>query len=360
MKKSSLAVPVSMTMALACLVSLNLSCRKKAEPADLPTALPPPTETNAASAPTPATNADVIAPAPAPEPASTNPPPVAAEPVTPPATPEPAPTAPIAPEPVHTIVEMPTTVPVAPTNFYSDDYFSRKTNGCALAKNDSKTESDYFLLFRAGYQHVNHGDNNDTYYLSVKLGLNGDQLRERAGKSAWLVPDAYAELSHQYLPKPDDSPAPGSGEGIQFRANFYWPWMHWTSRMFVRTNGADETYLPLRFTLGPTANIGFDQLFDGSEARLARYAGLRATLNHGFLEYTVGGTDGLAGVRNQVLTEVPFYVSSRNHVRYYFRGLWNTGYNSTHDELEAGLFVELPFDTLLSPSKWGSLVPGLE
>ena len=90
MKKSSLAVPVSLTMALACLVSLNLSCRKKAEPADLPTALPPPTETNAARAPTPATNADVIAPAPAPEPASTNPPPVAAEPVTPPATPEPA------------------------------------------------------------------------------------------------------------------------------------------------------------------------------------------------------------------------------------------------------------------------------
>ena len=66
---------------------------------------------------------------------------------------------------------------------------------------------------------------------------------------------------------------------------------------------------------------------------------------------------GLGGTRSQVVTELPFYVSHKNGVRYYFRGLWNTGFNHTPDDLEAGVFVELPFETLITPSKWGSLIP---
>ena len=351
-----------MTVALTCLLFLNLSCRKQAAPSEVPSEIPTPTATNTAIAPMATTNADVTAPvvAPASEPVNTNPPPAAAEPVTPPAAPEPAPTAPIEPPPVHTIVEMPTNAPVAPTNFYSDAYFADKTNRCTIPKPEARAASDFALLFRAGYQHVNHGDNHDTYWLSVKFGYNGDAWRERASRLGWIVPDADAELAHQYLPKPDDSRSPGAGEGLCFNADFYWPWAHWTSRMFVRTNGADETYLPLRFTLGPTVNLGFDELFDASNARFTRYVGARATLNHGFIEYTAGATEGLKDTRSQVVTELPFYVSRRNNVRYYFRGLWNTGFNHTRDELEAGLFLELPFATLVSPNKWGSLVPGLE
>jgi hypothetical protein len=254
---------------------------------------------------------------------------------------------------------MPATVPTAPTNFYSGD-FTNKSSCCSMETCGDKNQSDFSLLFRAGYQHVNHGDNHDTYWVSVKFGYNAEDLRERVGKNGWLIPDAYAELSHQYLPKPDDSKRPGSGEGLRFNADFYWPWVHWTSRMFVRTNGTDETYLPLRFGFGPTANVGLDEIFDDSHARFARYVGVRATMNHGFLEYTAGATEGFNGTRSQVVTEVPFYVSHKNNVRYYFRGEWNTGFNKYPDDLEAGLFVELPFETLVSPSKWGSLIPGVK
>lgn len=354
-------MPVTMTAALACVISLNLSCGKNPPPPANPNTTPKPTKINAAAETNAAVTANMTNPAPvaaAETPAITNLPLAATTPVAAPATPEPAPTAPPPAAPHTTIVETPTTVPVAPTNFYSGD-FAKKTSGCTLDSCKSETEDDYFsLLIRGGYQHVNHGDNHDTYWVSAKFEVNGDELREHAGKNAWLMPDTYAEISHQYLPKPDDSKQPGSGEGIQFRADFFWPWIHWTSLMFARTNGTCLMCRPLALGFGPTANAGFDQLFDGSQARLARYAGVRASFNHGFIEYTAGGTDGLAGIRNQVITELPFYVSRKNGVRYYFRGLWNTGYNSTRDELEAGLFVELPIETLVRPSKWGSLIPG--
>ena len=349
-----------MTAALACVLSLNLSCGKNPPPpAARLVSAPAPTNPDAAAANTnaavTATNPAPVAEAPA---AITNLPIAATTPVPPPATPEPAPTVAPAAPPHTTVVEMPATVPVAPTHFYSGD-FAQKTNCCTLAKCEKEDEADYFsLLIRGGYQHANHGDNNDTYYVSARVAVDGDELREHASKSAWLMPDAYAEISHQYLPKPDDSKQPGSGEGIQFRADFYWPWTHWTSQMFARTNAVCPLSRPLALGFGPTANLGFDQLFDGSPARLARYAGVRANVGHGFIEYVVGGTDGLSGIRNQVLTELPFYASRKNGVRYYFRGLWNTGYNSSHDELEAGLFVELPIETLVRPTHWGSLIPG--
>jgi hypothetical protein len=361
MKKPSMAAPVSLTAALACLISLNMGCEKDNSPAVKPSATPKPASANpgttaadtnsavkvSAAAPASPTHAETI----------TNPPLAPTTPVAAPTTPEPAPTASIPAAAKPTIVEMPSKAPTAPTNFYSGDF--DKKSSCCMTGSGSDADDYFSLRFRAGYQHVNHGDNNDTYYVSAKFAVNGDKLRANAGRNAWLVPDAYAEIAHQYLPKPDASKHPGSGEGIQFRADFFWPWMHWTSQMFARTNSVCPMCRPLTLGFGPTANLGFDQLFDGSEARLARYAGVRMTINDdGFIEYTAGGTDGLCGTRNQVVTELPFYVSHKNGVRYYFRGVWNSGYNSTHDELEAGLFVELPLETLISPCKWGSLIPG--
>jgi hypothetical protein len=44
-------------------------------------------------------------------------------------------------------------------------------------------------------------------------------------------------------------------------------------------------------------------------------------------------------------------------VRYYFRGLWNHGESYRPDILEAGVFLEMPFSTLVRPDKWRDLVP---
>ena len=353
MKKKSIAAPLSITAALACVISLNSGCSKKNNP-PAPSEPTTPT-TNAADAAGTVTNADVtisntatgIAVA---EPTITNPPPAATTPVAPPAAPEPAPTA-QSTEPQHTVVEMPTTVPTAPTNFYSGDN-AKKSAFDTDAMSSSEQRGSFSLLLRAGYQHANRGDNHDTVYASVKFGYDGEALRERIGKNSWLIPDIYAELAHQYVAKPDNAKQPGSGEGLQFRANFYWPWINWTSYMFSRTNAASPMRRPLVFSVGPTANVGFDDVFDDSDVRLARYVGVRATLNHGFIEYTAGKTEGLSDTRSQVLTEVPFYFNGRNGIGFYFRGLWNSGLNNTHDQLEGGVFMEVPIETLVRPSTW--------
>jgi len=192
----------------------------------------------------------------------------------------------------------------------------------------------------------------------VKFYARPDALRERAGKNAWLIPDAEAELSHEYLAKPDNRPQPGSGEGLAFRANVFWPWEHWTTRLLARTNGICPFSQPLTLGFGPTANVGFDQLFDGSRARLARYGGVRLTFNRdGYIEYTLGDTDGLAGDRQQVAMELPISASRDGEVRYVLRGRWNRGSHSYPDELEGGIFLEMPFGLFATPSKWGDLIP---
>ena len=336
MKNNKLSVPISLTATLAFILTCALGCAKKNSPGENLLNAPETNPTNAAAGSIPpaattnvatATDSPVMAPA-----AITNPP-TTTKKASLSATEEPAPTKPSAPATIK-VVEMPATVPVAPTNFYSGDF---ATDTCCVS---ATTSDNYYFRLRGGYQHVNHGDNNDTYWLSVKFFAHGDDLRERAGKNAWLVPDADAEFSHQYLAKPDGSASPGSGEGMQLRASFFWPWLHWSKRMFARTNSVCPMCQPLMLGFGPTANVGFDQLFDGSEARLARYFGVR-----------------LAGTRQQILAELPFYASRDGEVRYVFRGLWNTGSHNTPDLFQAGVFVEMPLCFLATPSKWHDLIP---
>jgi hypothetical protein len=128
--------------------------------------------------------------------------------------------------------------------------------------------------------------------------------------------------------------------------------------MFERTNSVCPFAQPLTFALGPTVNVGFDHLYDEDAYRFARYAGVRLTFNRsGFIEYTAGDTEGLDGTRQQIITELPFYQSRDGEVRYYFRGLWNHGESYRPDILEAGVFLEMPFSTLVRPDKWRDLVP---
>ena len=146
--------------------------------------------------------------------------------------------------------------------------------------------------------------------------------------------------------------------GLRLRADFTWPWIHWTTLMFARDNSVCPFCKPLALGLGPTINVGFDHLYNESKYRLARYAGVRLTFNRaGFIEYTAGGTDGLDGTRQQITAEIPFYESRDGEVRYYLRGLWNRGAHNRPDLLEGGLFLEMPFSTLYTPCKWGDLVP---
>lgn len=356
MKKNNLSASVSLTASLAVAFVCAAGCAKKN---NSDKTLPPPGEGTPAIATksATATNANAAADATfnsAPvvaekAPAITNPP-AAATTVTAPATPAPAPTAPAVKR--TKIVEMPATTPVAPTNFYSGDL---ATNSCCLMPT---TAENYYFRIRGGYEHTSHGDNSDTFYLGIKFYANGGDLRERAGKNAWLVPDADLEFSHQGLPKPDFGSAEGSDEGVQLRANLFWPWAHWTTRIMSRTNSLCPLSQPLELGFGPTLNIGFDKLFDHTDARLNRYFGARMTINReGFIEVTGGATDGLEGTRAQVLTELPVFTSRSQDVRYVVRGLWNTGDNRSPDVFQAALFVEMPLDFIAQPDCWSDLNP---
>ena len=352
MKKTILTVAVLISAFLAFIIAGTSSCgnnntaqNNTPPPEPKPTAPSAPTTNTVIAAPTNPAPATAVA-----APAVTNPPPVAATPA--PAS-EPAPTLPPVTKPVVKVVEMPATTPAPPKNFYSED--TTKNHQCCAAL---ATNQNYYFRVRAGYQHVNHGDNNDTWFASAKFYARPDALRERAGKNAWLIPDAEAEFAHEYLAKPDNRAHPGSGEGISLRADFFWPWMHWTTRVMARTNAICPFCQPLALGFGPVVNVGFDQLLDGSEARLARYAGVRMTLNRdGYIEYTAGGTDGLAGTRQQIAAELPICQSSDREVRYILRGLWNTGAHNTPDLLQGGLFVEMPLGILVTPDKWHDFVP---
>jgi hypothetical protein len=362
MKINKLSVPISTTATLAFVLTCALSCAKKNTVADNPLPAPPeplPTNFAVADNTNPATNgADAehpititnLADTASTTAGITNPPPAET-------------TAKVADSNVATltstnttVVEMPTTFPAAPTNFYSADF--TKSSCCTADSHGTPGSTNYFFRLRAGYQHINHGDNNDTVTAGLKFYAYGDGLRERAGKNGWLIPDADAEISSQYLPKADSNRNPGSDAGLRLRANFTWPWIHWTTAMLARTNSVCPFSRPLTFGLGPTVNVGFDHLYNESDYQFANYAGVRLTFNRsGFIEYTGGSTHGLDGTRQQVVTEIPFYESRDGEVRYYLRGLWNRGDHSKPDVLEGGLFLEMPFSTLTHPCKWGDLVP---
>jgi len=175
---------------------------------------------------------------------------------------------------------------------------------------------------------------------------------------AAILSDMDAEIASQPVAKEDQNRHPGSDDGLRFRADFTWPWLRWTTAAAGRTNSVCPFGQPMEFRLGPTVNLGFDHLYDESDFRLARYAGVRLTYNRsGFIEYTAGGTDGLDGTRQQVVAEIPFYESRDREVRFYLRGLWNHGSSNRPDVLEGGLFVEMPAGLLVSPAKWNDLIP---
>jgi hypothetical protein len=370
MKTNKLSIPLSMTVALAGLIVCAVSCAKKGTPPEKNPAPPPePLPTNTVSDNTTNT-VDVTNTPPAPveaAPVVTNVPPAVPQDIT---NPPPAETTTKAPEtiqmtetnvPGHAeVVEMPTNAPVAPTNFYPTAITTNSTSSssCCLSPAGGGSSTNFFLRFRAGYEYINHGDNNSAYSLGAKFYAYGDGLRESAGKNGWLIPDADAEITSQYLPKTDQDAHPGSDNGVSFRADFTWPWVHWTSLMFARSNSVCPFCQPLALGLGPTVNLGFDHLYNESKYRFARYAGVRLTFNRsGFIEYTVGDTIGLGGTRQQIVTEIPFYESRDGEVRYYLRGLWNRGESTKPDVLEGGVFLEMPFSTLVMPCKWGDLVP---
>jgi hypothetical protein len=363
MKKNTLALPLSLTAALTSVIALNLGCGKKTSPGsehwDTPQAGTNfPTVSTDLNSATNQTAAGSLAMNGASTPGEITTPPAAATTQPPaPATPEIAPTAPAETSASSTykktghkkkIVEMPATAPAVPARFYSGDF---ATNHYCLG-------TDYEVAVRAGYLHTGYGDNHDTAYGGVKFYAHPDQLRAAAGKNAWLIPDFDAELTHQYLAKPDDTAHPGTGEGLQLRADIYWPWVNWTLHTLAEENAVCPFSGPLHFGLGPVFITGFDKTFDGSGFRFARYGGARLTLNrYAFVQYAYGETDGFAHDRQEVLAELPFYVSHDGCVRYVLCGEWSRGELDLPDYYAAGAFVEMPLDLLIRPREWRDLVP---
>jgi hypothetical protein len=359
MKKNNLSVPLLMTASLASIIALNMGCGKNSAANPESPATPDGgsnTVGNANSNATGAMGSNVVAVESAkpsalvPHTDITNPP--AAVTTTPaaPATPEPAPTAPAVKS--HTkVVEMSTTVPQAPKKFYSQDFV---TNRCCAS-----TTSDYYFAVRAGYEHSGYaGDNSDTWYAGIKFYAHPNHLRAKAGKNAWLIPDADAELAHHFLAKPDSTANPGNDEGIRFRASFYWSWVNWTTKTLSRENCACPFAQPLHFAIGPVFSTGFDKTFDGSGFRFARYGGARLSVNrYAFVQYTFGKTDGFASHNSEFSGELPFYISHDQQVRYVIRGEWARGSSGTPDYYQLGAFAEMPLSLVVRPREWHDLIP---
>lgn len=353
MKSSNLRAPLAMSASLASILALNLSCGKQTNaPSDhweltaggSNTTVTSPAESVVATNELIAAKAKAITNAP-----------VA---VTAPATPEIAPTAP-ASQPLTAsnakVVEMPVGVQTAPQNFYPDNF---STNRAAIFNQ----QSDYYFTARAGYEHTGYGNHRDTWYAGLKFYAHPEALRTRVGnKLAWLVPDATLEFSHQALARPDDATHPGAGDGVQLRADFYWSWINWTTRVLARENCACAYAQPLNFALGPVFTTGFDKTFEGSAFRANRYIGARLSLNrYAFVQYTFGKTDGLADTRQELLGELPFYISRNREIRYTLRGEWSRGDNAHPDYFQVGVFAEMPLDLLVRPRQWRELVPFLD
>lgn len=333
--KNSRIIPLIALLLLMGIAAFSLIPRNSAPPKSV--VIPATTaDANTASAPAsaPAPAAAVTTPA-------THPPDAAAQPA--PTAPEkfaetPAPTKP-EPKPAVKVVEMPATTPPPPKNFYPSDVAANR---------------NYSFHFRAGYQHANHADNNDTYWLSIKFAASGERLRQRAGKNGWLVPDADAEFSHQDLAKKSG----GTDEGVRLDANAFWPWFNWVMNVCSRTNVSCPYSGPLALTLGPVANVGFDQLFDGTSPQNYGHGGARLTINHdSFIEYMFGGAENLGGVRQQLVGELPLYQSRDHQVRYVIRGVWDHTTGNSPDLLQGAFLVEMPLDFIATPSKWSDLVP---
>ncbi|HEX9046470.1 MAG TPA: hypothetical protein VF988_05535 [Verrucomicrobiae bacterium] len=246
----------------------------------------------------------------------------------------------------------------APADFYSNGITNTAAYAPPPPDKDGACITNFYMRLRVGYQHIYHGDNNDAPWVSAKFYAYGDGLRSHVPQNGWLMPDVDSEFSFQAIPKPDQARPSGSGDGIRLRAGATWPWFRWHTEAFGDEESLCPYYRPLRFALGPTINLGFDNLYNGSDFRLARYVGARLTMNRdAFIEMTVGGTDGLDGTRGQLITELPLYESRNGEVHYYFRGLWNFGASDKPDVLEAAVFLEMPFPTLIRPYKWKDLAP---
>jgi hypothetical protein len=341
--KNSRIVPLIALLLLFTIVAFSFITRNSAPPKSV-VIQPTVTETTAApvTAAPPATPAATPAAAPAPvaKPVAPEKVPDAPAPTKPEVKPTPAPQP--APTTVTKVVEMPTTTPPPPANFYPSDIATNKF---------------YSLHFRAGYQHANHGNNNSTAWLSAKGSVNADQWRQQAGKNGWLVPDADAEFSHQDLAKKSGGAQSDTDEGVQLQASLFWPWKHWTVAN-THTNAACPFSGPVALALGPTLNGGFDQLFDGTSPQLFSHGGARLTINRdGYLEYTFGGAENLPGVRQQLAAELPIFQSRNGEIRYLVRGLWDHTTGNQPDLVQGALLVEMPLDIFTSRDKWRDLNP---
>jgi hypothetical protein len=226
--------------------------------------------------------------------------------------------------------------------------------------NDLTDNQEFFYRFRAGYEHASLGGGRDTWMAGVKFYYRPqswrDELKEGTNfLGAALVPDALAEIDHSAIPYTPAGGKPTTAGGIRLNAGFYWPWLNW--RPGATTNGSPGK---IHFTLGPTVAGGLEETFSSadSDVHWTRYGGARLAANpDAFIEYSVGQSGGLPGLRRQVLAEFPLYRKTGSDFRYVVRGLWNSSSSQNNDFFEAAVMVEFPFEALEHPSSFRDLLP---
>ncbi len=231
-----------------------------------------------------------------------------------------------------------------------------------LLSDGTTRDEELFSRARLGYEHAHFGGSKDTWRLGAQIYYQPKTWRNELkgqtnGLVAVLIPDVYADAGHAAVASTSAGGNPVIGDGLQFNAGAFWPWLTWSNNISWMTNGNSHE---LHLAFGPTAHAGVQVMTSGSQhdAELSRYGGVRlAAGTDAFIEYTVGKTDGLPGLRQQILAEFPIYQKDDSELRYVFRGLWNSPYSHGKDILSASLLIEFPFDAVTHPSKFRDLVP---
>jgi hypothetical protein len=282
----------------------------------------------------------------------------------------PPPAAPVVPAPETNIISAAPVVSIPATNPPpAAEISTSPTNwpSCSMVRNlltDTFTNNltdnqEWFYRFRAGYERANFGNDKNTWFLGAKFYYRPQSWRDELKDGtnfigSLLIPDTLAEIEHTAIEITSDSGRPTTEDGVRIGAGLFWPWLNWLSKATDCPSGE------LQFSVGPTMNGGVEENTTGSDPDMNwfYYGGVRlAASPDAFVEFTVGKNGDLAGLRRQIIGEIPIYRKARSDFRYVLRGVWNTSSPQNGNFFEAAVLVEFPFEALEHPSSFRDLIP---
>lgn len=275
----------------------------------------------------------------------------------PPAPPPPA----VSPKPV-TIEPGPQPVPVTEVVRETDTI----TNLTEVQKETGRTslEDSVFFHLRIGYDRTQFGPGGSTWFVGAQFNVR-PQAWYGDSPDIWaryLVPDATAEIGHGGMTATARNGTPLSGDGVRVDLDLYWPWLNWS----VFNTAPDGNRAPFldKFSIGPVVYGALQEVtsLENAQPDWVRYGGIRFMYRHlAYVDYMVGKTDSLPGVRQQVTADFPIYQKPGSDLRYVVHALWNSSLSSHQpDDFGIALQVEIPLDALVNPRRLRDLLPFLK